>query len=338
MATFEDLVKNFKKKEIKGTYIFYGEEAFFSDQLSDLIIENALEESERSFCQQIFYGSEVDIPTIRDLCMTVPMSFSANPRQLIVIREAQDVEKKLVGLYRYLEKPVDSTILVLIFKNTKALDKKMPTKASTIFKSESLKEKDMPKWIQSEFKAEGYSIQTDAIQMIIEYSGTNLERIHNEIQKLIISTPKEKTITGQDIQQSFGVMKDYTTFDFSAAIGDKNMKTIFKIVDYYSKDEKSWPLEIIFGVLFTYFKTLYQIKLGQRLNLPTKDIGEAIGMPSALLWRLDKQQKQANNYTILQIENALTSLSHYDMRSKGIVASNSDRKALLKELILKIVS
>jgi DNA polymerase III subunit delta len=338
VATFEDLVKSFKKKEIKGTYIFYGEEPFFVDYLSDLIVENAIEESERSFCQQIFYGRDVDMVALRDMCMTVPMSFSANPRQLIVVREAQDAAKKMDSIFRYLEKPVDSTILVLVFKNMKTLDKKMPTKAATIFKSEVLKEKDMPKWIQNEFKLEGYSIQTDAIQTIIDYSGTNLERIHNEIQKLIISLPKEKTITPQDIQQSFGVMKDYAMYDFTAAVGDKNMKTLFKIIDYYTKNEKNWPFELLLGILFPFFKTMYQIKLGQRVRMTTQEIGAEIGLSSNMLWLLDKQQKQANNYSIVQIENALTTLSHYDMRSKGIVASTAERKELLTEMIVRIVS
>jgi len=338
MATLEDLVKSFKKKEIKGTYIFYGEEPFFVDYLADLLIENALEESERGFCQNIFYGRDVDVVALRDMCVTVPMSFSANPKQLVVVREAQDAAKKLDTLYRYLEKPIDSTILVLVFKNTKTLDKKMPTKQAIIFKSDALKEKDMPKWIQSEFKSEGYNIQMDAIQTIIEYSGTNLERIHNEIQKLIISIPKEKTINSQDIQQSFGVMKDYAIYDFTAAIGEKNMKNLFKMIEYYSKNEKTWPFELLIGILFPFFKTLYQIKLGQRVKMSTQEIAVEIGLSTNNLWQLDKQQRYAGNYTLNQLENALLALSYYDQRKKGITGSRIEFKDILQEMILRIVS
>lgn len=338
MATFEDLVKSFKKKEIKGTYIFYGEEPFFVDYLSDLIIENALSEDERVFGQNIYYGRDVDMVSLRDMCVTVPMSFSANPKQLIVVREAQDAAKKMDAIYRYLEKPVESTILVLVFKNTKTLDKKMPTKSATIFKSEPLKEKDMPKWIQSEFKTEGFTIQDDAVKTIIEYSGTNLERIHNEIQKLIIIHPKEKPIHSLDIQNSFGVMKDYAIYDFTAAVGEKNMKTIFKIIEYYIKNEKTWPLNLLIGILFPFFKTIYQIKLGQRMRMSTQEIGAELGMASTQLWLLDKQQKYASNYTIPQLENAILVLSSYDRRSKGIQGSQAADRDLLMEMIVRIVS
>ena len=338
MATLEDLVKSFKKKEIKGTYIFYGEEAFFIDYLADLITENALEENERNFCQKVFYGRDVNMASMRDLCMTVPMSFAAQPRQLVVIREAQDCAKKMDTLYRYLEKPIESTILVLVFKNTKSLERKMPTKLATVFKSELLKEKDMPKWIQNEFKTAGYSIQSDAVQTIIEYSGTNLERIHNEIGKLIISHPPEKPISSQDIQQSFGIMKDYAIFDFTAAIGEKNAKTIFKILDYYIKNEKVWPFELLVGILFPFFKTLYQIKLAQRINKSMPNLAADIGIPPNALWLIDKQQKYTPKYTLAQIENALTTLAEYDMRRKGMAGSTLSYRGILFEMILKIIS
>lgn len=338
MASFEDLVKSFKKKEIKGTYIFYGEESFFIDYLAELLIENALEESERSFGQNIFYGRDVQMGALRDLCMTIPMSFSANPRQLVVVKEAQDCAKKMDPLYRYLEKPIDTTILVLVFKGTKSLDKKMPTKQATIFKSEVLKEKDMPKWIQGEFKSAGYTIQNDAVQTIIEYSGTNLERIHNEIQKLIITHNPEKPINSQDIQQSFGIMKDYAIYDFTAAMGEKNTKTIFKIADYYIKNEKTWPFELLVGILFPFYKTLYQIKLSQRVKMSLQDLASQIGISSNAIWQLDRQQKYANKYTIAQIENALTTLSEYDMRKKGMNGSTLSNKDILCELILKLIS
>lgn len=338
MAALEDLVKSFKKGEIKGTYIFYGEEPFFIDYLAEMLIENALEESERSFCQNIFYGRDVQMGSLRDLCMTVPMSFTANPRQLVVIKEAQDCAKKMDTLYRYLEKPIDSTILLLVFKNTKSLDKKMPTKQATVFKSEPLKEKDMPKWIQSEFKNAGYSIQADAVQTIIEYSGTNLERIHNEIEKLIISHNPEKPISSQDIQQSFGIMKDYAIFDFTAAMGEKNTKNIFKILDYYVKNEKTWPFELLIGILFPFYKTLYQIKLSQRVKMSLQDLAAEIGLHSSALWQLDKQQKYANKYTLAQLENALTTLAEYDMRRKGMKGSTLSFRDILFEMVLKLIS
>ena len=124
MASFEELVKTFKEKTMKGSYVFYGEEPFFIDYLTDLLIENSLEDSERGFCQHIFYGKEADTVTIRDLCLTIPMSFSANPRQLVVIKEAQDISKDMDPIYKYLATANTNTIFLIAYKGTKSLDKK----------------------------------------------------------------------------------------------------------------------------------------------------------------------------------------------------------------------
>jgi DNA polymerase-3 subunit delta len=250
MASFEELVKSFKEKSIKGNYVFYGEESFFIDYLTDLLIENSLEDSERGFCQHIFYGKETDTVTVRDLCLTIPMSFSANPKQLVVIKEAQDIAKDMVPIYKYLATENTNTIFLLSYKGTKSLDKKIP-KNPTIFKSEVLKEKDMPKWIQSQFKLEGYTIQSDAVSTIIDYAGTNLERIKNEIDKLLITSHKDKPISAEDIQHNFGIMREYTIFDFQNAMGEKNVSKIYRIIDMYSKNEKNFAFEQIIAACAT---------------------------------------------------------------------------------------
>ena len=72
--------------------------------------------------------------------------------------------------------------------------------------------------------------------------------------------------------------------------------------------------------------------------MSTKDIAAEIGLSPNMLWQLDKQQKFANNYTIAQIENALLSLSEYDRRRKGIQGSALSFKAILTEMVLKIIS
>ncbi len=337
MAVFEDLVKSFKAKDIKGNYIFYGEEAFFIDYLTELFIQNGIADSERAFCQHIFFGKEADPNTIRDVCLTVPMSFSSSPRQLIVVKEAQNLSKKLEVLYKYMAQPIESTVLLLSFKDTKTLDKKVP-KSPTIFKSEILKERDMPKWIQSQAKLMGVTIHADAISTIIDYGGTNLERIHNELEKLLISAQKDRPITAEDIQRSFGIMRDYTIYELTYALGEKNMKTVFRIIDYYAKDESKLPFELLLGSLLPFYKSLYQYKLGQRMKMSVDQIGHAIGYQPRDYWKLNNHTKYTNKYDLIQLENALITLSEMDRKRKGINGASIKYPDLLKELVLRLTS
>jgi DNA polymerase-3 subunit delta len=305
--------------------------------LTDLLIENALEESERGFCQHILYGKEVDPVSVRDLCLTVPMSFSATPRQLIVIKEAQDISRDMDPIYRYLTSPNPSTTFLLSYKGVKTIDKKIP-KNPTIYKADVLKEKDMPKWILGQFKSEGFSINSDALTTIIDYAGNNLERIKNEIDKLLISADKLKPISAEDIQQSFGIMREYTIFDFQNALGEKNYTKIFRIIDVYVKNEKNFAFEQIIAVLYSFYKSLYQLKLAQRMYKRTEEIGAAIGYSNADLWKLNNQMKYTSKYDITQIENAILSLHEMDKKRKGMSGIAMDYEELMKEMVLRLIA
>lgn len=335
---FEDIVKAFKSGNISGNYIFYGEEPFFINYLTDLFIEHAISDQERAFGQSIYYGKEANPSIIRDQCLTVPMSFGGNPKQLIVIKEATPIEKNLKPLYKYMEKPVESTILLIVFNGMKALPKSIPVKFATIYKSEPVKEKDMSKWIQAQFKSHGYSIQSDAIQTIIDYAGTNLEQINNEIAKLIIAHPKEKPITNLEIKTNFGIMRDYSVYDLQYALGEKNGIKIFKIVDYFSRNPKNMEDVLLIGSLFNFYKQLYQLKLCQRMKMSIEETVEAMGMNSKDSWKVNSNLKYITNYTIIQLENALIYLAETDQRMKGIKGSALTYQEMIKELTLKLIA
>jgi len=335
---YEDLVKTFKKKDIKGTYIFYGKEPFFINHLADLLVENALEESERAFSQNIFYGTEVKLNSVADLCITVPMAFGNAPRQLVVLRNPDLKKKGAEDLFRYMSSPVPSTILLITIETDQALPKGIPTKEATIFKSEPVKEKDMGKWIQTQFKNLDYTIQPDAVQTIIDYSGTNLEAITNEISKLKLRCSPDKPITRLDIQESFGIMRDFTIYNLQEAMGEKNPIKIFRIVDYFSRNPKVMPFEFLLASFYGFFKQLYQIKLAQRMEMTVDEIANAIGVRDSMKWLVNTNAKYASKYTIIQLENALIALAETDKRNKGIQGHSEDYTSMLKELVVKLIS
>lgn len=334
MATYEELIKSFKSKDIKGNFIFYGKESFFIDRLTEYVIEHAIPESERDFCQKIMYGQDVNISSLRDMCMTLPMSFSSDPKQLIVVKEAQNMPSKIDGLINYLNLYNERTILVLSYKNTETIDKKFP-KTAIYFKSDVVSDKDLPKWIQSQFDSHGFKIDTHAVQTIIDYVGNNLQNISNEIEKLLLSTPKDKKIEVADIEKSFGVLKEYSVYEFTNALGEKNALTIFKIIDYYAGNEKVVAFEALLGNLFPFYKNLYLIKLGLFNKMTQSDMATAMKISSGKLFY---DMKKAEKYSITQLETALMTLHEYDMKRKGMGQGNYNYRDLLLEMTLKLIS
>ena len=49
------VIKNIKEKKFEKIYFLHGEEPFYIDEITDAVIKNALDDSERDFNQTILY-------------------------------------------------------------------------------------------------------------------------------------------------------------------------------------------------------------------------------------------------------------------------------------------
>ena len=90
-----------------------GEEPYYIDKISEFIEENMLSEEERGFNQMVLYGRDVEIGEIIDNAKRFPMMAE---RQVIVVKEAQDLSRTIDKLESYSENPQPSTVLVICYK------------------------------------------------------------------------------------------------------------------------------------------------------------------------------------------------------------------------------
>ena len=104
--TFDEICRDIKAKHFAPIYVLMGEEPFFIDKITDLLIENVLEESERDFNQLIFYGADTDGIQILNAARRFPMM---SRYQLVVVREAQLI-RDIEILSNYAKQPLESTI------------------------------------------------------------------------------------------------------------------------------------------------------------------------------------------------------------------------------------
>ena len=58
---YTKLISEIKKGIFKPVYLLMGEEPYYIDMITDAIVENALDDSERDFNQTILYGNEAEV-------------------------------------------------------------------------------------------------------------------------------------------------------------------------------------------------------------------------------------------------------------------------------------
>lgn len=188
MDEVKALVEDLKKGQIKPIYFLMGEEAYYIDKISDFIEDNLLDEAEKGFNQMVLYGRDVTIDDIVSNAKRYPMMAE---RQVVIVKEAQDLSRTIEKLASYAENPQPTTVLVVNYKykkidKRKALYKAINKNGSVVFESKKLYDNQVPDWIRRVLKGQGYDISPKAAQMLVEFLGTDLSKVNNELNKLKI--------------------------------------------------------------------------------------------------------------------------------------------------------
>jgi len=333
--TFEGICKDIKAKRFKPVYVLMGEEPFFMDVITDLLIENVLEESERDFNQTILYGADVNAATVINSARRFPMM---SERQLVVVREAQMI-RDIELLANYVKKPLESTVLVVNYKY-KTLDRRRLLASAAdangiLYDSKKIPDYKMPAFINSFMQQRGIGIDPKSTQMLADFLGNDISRLNKEMDKLVILLPENgpKRITPEMIEENIGISKEFNNFELLKALASKDIFKANQIIYYFDKNPKNNPIQVTLPVLYNYFSNLL-------ICYYSKDRSEN-GIMSALGLRNPFQVKDymtgLRNYSAMKVFNLISDIRTTDARSKGVDNNSATDGELLKELLYKIM-
>lgn len=108
--SYESIMKDLKARKFAPVYVLMGDEPFYIDKICDYIAENVLQPEERDFNQTVLFGADTTAVQVVDQCKGYPMMAEF---RVVIVKEAQNL-KSLDALEKYLEKPVKSTVLVIL--------------------------------------------------------------------------------------------------------------------------------------------------------------------------------------------------------------------------------
>jgi DNA polymerase-3 subunit delta len=332
MNEIRDIVSDIKKGNIKPIYFLMGEEPYYIDKISDFIEENILDEADKGFNQQVMYGRDASIEDIVSSAKRYPMMAE---RQVLIIKEAQDLSRNIEKLVSYAENPQPTTVLVLNYKYKK-LDKrkklhKAIAKSGLIYESKKLYENQVSDWIRRVLGGKKYQIEIKAAQMLVEFLGTDLSKISNELDKLMIILPKETIINDKHIEDNIGISKDFNNFELRKAVGEKNIVKSNRIINYFVENPKNNPLVMTISLLNSFFT---QLLLFHGLKDKSKSsVAKTLGVNP---YFVDEYFIAARNYPMRKVAQVIAFLREADVRSKG-VGANQTQEDILKELLFKIL-
>jgi len=332
-TSYEQILTDLRKKAYQPVYFLMGEEPYYIDYISDFIQNSVLSETEKEFDQAILYGKDVDINTVINAAKRYPMM---SPYQVLIVKEAQLI-KDWDNLVHYLSNPLKSTILVFCYKyGTPDKRKKWyqeVTKVATVFESVKLRDYEIGAWITKYCKSKNVAIDDKAVAMLSDFLGTDLSKLVNELEKLVLTKPADmQRITPDLVEKNIGISKDYNVFELQAALISRDVLKANRIIQYFSENKKANPMVLVLAQLFKFFSELMLYHY-----LPDKSQGAVASELKINPYFVKDYQKASQVYGAWKTMNIISFIRETDARYKGIDNPSTDEADLLIELIYKIL-
>jgi DNA polymerase-3 subunit delta len=334
VQTADSILSDIKKGTLYPIYFLSGDEGYFIDQIASYIEHNLLDEAEKGFNQVVLYGRDVTIEDIVSNAKRYPMMAE---RQVVIVKEAQDLSRTIEKLESYANNPQPTTVLVVCYKYKKLDGRKGLSKAlkknGLLFESKKLYENQVNDWLRRTIISKGNTITPKAAQMLVDYLGTDLGKIYNELNKLMLVVSKGSEITAEIVEQNIGISKDYNNFELRKAVGERDIVKAQRIAQYFVQNPKDNPLVLTISSLFGFFTNLLKYH-----GLPQKDKGTVAKTLGINPYFVNEYVTAARKYPMKQVSQAIANLREVDVKSKGVGASSFASPDLLKEVLAKIMS
>lgn len=326
------IISEWKKKQYKPLYWLEGEEDYYIDQVVDYAEHHILSESEAGFNLTVFYGKDANWADVINACRRYPM-FSE--RQVVLLKEAQhmrDIDK----LEPYIENPLSSTIFVVSFKEKKVDGRtalsKLLKKHAVVLTTKKMYDNQVPDWTNEMIHAKGYEISQKGLLLLVDHIGNDLNRIENEVEKIVVNLGNRKNISEDDIEKYVGISKEYNPFELQAAVVRKDLVKAMRIVQYFESNPKAGPIQLLLPTLYNLFSKTYMY-FGQTAK-DEKTVAVNIGVNPFFV---KDYLATAKSYGYVGVEAALLLLHEYNLKSVGVNNPGNSDASLMKELMFKMM-
>ncbi len=341
-----DIIKAIQSGKLAPVYLLGGEEPFFVDRITRAVEYSVLKEEEKGFNQTVLYGRDVSMNEILAEARQFPMM---SDYRVVIVKEAQNINFGLSGdksaddddnqnsekLLSYCKNPNKTTVLVIAmkgksFRKDSKIVKAALASGGLYFKSEALRVNDMPDFVKTVAGVLKFRIDEAAVRLIAENIGTDPGRVFNEFEKLKVAVGNNGHITEEVVERNIGISRTYNAFELTKAINNNDITQALKITDYFTKNSKTYPIQMLLPMMYPNFVRLLKVC---SKNMQEKEIITELKINPYTVKEYVAAQRYFNTE---RVKKCIALFREYDLKSKGIGSTASDSE-LFREFILRIL-
>ena len=252
----KSLNEDIKTGQFKPAYLLYGEEAYLKKQYKDKLTKAMLPESD-TVNYAYYEGKGTNPAELIDLAETMP--FFAD-RRLIVVENSGFFKNATPELADYIKNMPETACFLFVESE---VDKRGKMYKAVKDKGRAVEmgrqdEKTLLYWLAGMVKKEGKQIKESTARYLLAKTGTDMENLEKEMEKLFSYTLGQTEITVQDVDEICTTQVTNKIFDMVEAVAAKQQK---QALDYYYDllALKEPPMRILY-LLARQFKLLMEVK------------------------------------------------------------------------------
>jgi DNA polymerase-3 subunit delta len=331
--SYENLDTAFRHQNFEPLYFLFGEEPFLIQELQQTLIEHALAPEERDFNYDLVYGQDTDAQAVLALCAAYPVMAQ---RRLVIVRNFEQLANNRL-FKNYAEQPNPHAIVLLACSgkpNLSAHPYRALKQHAAWGRFKALYDNQMPGWIKKRLQRLGYQIEPQAVQMLADYVGTDLQSAAGEIEKLITFSGKRQRLTADDVLRASGQTREFNVFELQGAIGEGRFHDAVRIAGRLVQQASNGRGEgiRIVAILTTYFMRLQRLGVLQGRGASKRDMARQVGINP---YFISEYLVSLRRFSPRRLEQAFAALLAADYELKG--GSTRDARLVLLLLLRRLI-
>lgn len=307
MLTIQNDIKD---NRLKNVYLLYGEERYLVLQYRDKLL-NAMGATGDEMNFSRFEGNGISASEVIDLAETLP--FFADYRTILIVNSKWF---KTANEYfcDFMKKAPETTRFIFVEEEVDRRNKlfKLVNEKGRAVEFKTQNEQILRKWILGRVGKENKQITTAAMELFLEKTGTDMNNIATELEKLFCYTADRSEIHEGDVEAVVTKRMGNHIFDMISAIGQRQQARALNL--YYELLAQKEPPMKILSLLARQFNSLLEIKELRKKGYDSHGIEKKMNIASFLV---NKYAKQAAMFSVEELKQAVSDAAATDQNVKS---------------------
>lgn len=270
----KSLNEDLKTGQLKQIYLLFGEEGYLKRQYKNRLTSAMLPEGD-TMNYACYEGKGIDLREVIDLAETMP--FFAD-RRLIVLENTGFFKSGGTELADYM-KTLPETTSFLFVENE--VDKRSKLYKTVKAKGRAVElgfqdEATLKRWVAGLVKKEKKQITEQTVVYFLNKTGTDMENITKELEKLYCYALERDAITKEDVDAVCVTQISNHIFDMVDAVSQKKQQRALELY-YELLALKEPPMRILF-LMIRQYRILHQVKGLLKAGYGRKEIASQAGL------------------------------------------------------------